>query len=320
MFFNNASSTLGHTPLIRLNKLSDELGIDLLVKAESRNPGGSIKDRAGYAMIDDAERQGLLREGMTIVEPTSGNTGIALAAIGREKGYQVEIYMPESMSIERRRIIAGFGAKLVLTPAAEGMAGAVKRAADAVKENSGTYYMPNQFANQANVAIHILTTGPEIEADTERVLNAVVAGVGTGGTITGLGTYFKKIRNLPVSIIAVEPAKSPVITQKLSGQRLKPSPHGIQGIGAGFIPSILDLSVIDHVIATQDEDAITMARHVMQEEGIFCGISGGAAVSAAVQAVKSGTLSVTASKRKKFTVVAILPDSGERYLSTGLYE
>jgi cysteine synthase A len=322
MIYDSISDTLGQTPLVRLPNLSQELSINLLVKTESRNPCGSIKDRVAYAMIDDAEKQGNLRTGMTIIEPTSGNTGIAIAAIGRERGYAVEILMPESMSMERRRIIAGFGAKLILTPAEEGMAGAVRRAMDMLEANPDQYYMPNQFENPANAAIHVLTTGPEIELDTQRKLCAVVAGVGTGGTITGLGTYFKKIRNLPVITVAAEPAKSPVITQTLAHQPIQPAPHRLQGIGAGFIPKVLDLSVVDHVMKVEDEAAIAMAKRVMQENGIFCGISGGAALCAAVQAAKAGIFVSDNPKLKNIvpTVVVILPDSGERYLSTGLYE
>lgn len=314
MTLQNVSFAVGKTPLIKLNKITQNLGATILVKTESRNPAGSIKDRVAYSMLEDAEQSGTLKPGMTIIEPTSGNTGIALCAIGKAKGFDVEIVMPESMSIERRQIMTGFGAKLVLTPASEGMSGAISRTEALVKESPGKYFMPGQFINPANPAIHVLTTGPEIDLDTDGLLDAVIAGAGTGGTISGIGYYFKKIKDKSVKIIAVEPAKSPVITQTLNKQPIKPAPHGLQGIGAGFIPQTLNLAILDDVITVEDEAAIEYAQRLMKEEGILSGISGGAALAGAIKLIKASP------DMKGKTIVVILPDSGERYLSTVLYK
>lgn len=312
MKFDELALSIGKTPLIRLNRVTVPDNT-IYVKTEARNPAGSIKDRVAYAMIDDAEKSGILTPGMTILEPTSGNTGIGLSAIGVSKGYKVAIVMPESMSIERRKIMTGLGAELILTEAAKGMSGAIKKTQDLLMENPGKYYMPDQFNNQANPAIHVLTTAPEIDLDMEDGLDAVVAGVGTGGTISGIGYYFKKIKNLPMKMIAVEPSKSPVISQTLAGADPKPGPHAIQGIGAGFIPGTLDLGVLDHVFTIDDDEALSTAARLMKEEGIPAGISGGAALCGALKAAK-----VLEMKNKK--IVVILPDSGERYLSTKLFE
>ncbi len=314
MIYPNVSLTIGKTPLVELNRIAAGPGVRLLVKTESRNPAGSIKCRVAYAMVDDAEKSGQLNHDMTILEPTSGNTGIALASVGRAKGYKVEIVMPESMSIERRQLIKGLGGDLVLTPAAGGMVGAISKAESMLTENPGKYYMPGQFINPANPAIHVLTTGPEIDLDTGGRVDVIVAGVGTGGTISGIGCYFKKMKRALVKMIGVEPAKSPVITQALKGEKLSPSPHGIQGIGAGFIPKTLDLSMIDQVITVDDAEAMDMAHRLMREEGILSGISGGAALCGAIKAAKE-----TVPAGKDMTIVVIIPDSGERYLSTELY-
>ncbi|MDR2885081.1 MAG: cysteine synthase A [Deferribacteraceae bacterium] len=312
MIYDNAALSIGRTPLIRLNKITRELGATVLVKTESRNPAGSIKDRIAYAMIEDAEKAGTLKSGMTIIEPTSGNTGIALCYIAKAKRYDIEIVMPENMSLERRQIMTGFGADLILTPASAGMRGAIERTDTLVKDNPGKYFTPGQFINPANPAIHVLTTAPEIDLETEGKVDAIVAGAGTGGTISGIGYYFKNFNSSNVKIVAVEPAKSPVITQTLKQEPIKPSPHGIQGIGAGFIPQTLNLSVIDEVVAIDDEEAIEYAKRLMREEGILSGISGGAALAGAIRLIKAGDY-------KGKTVVVILPDSGERYLSTALY-
>ncbi|MDR0453988.1 MAG: cysteine synthase A [Deferribacteraceae bacterium] len=314
MIFSNVSLTIGKTPLIELSRFSAELGVRLLAKTESRNPAGSVKCRVAYAMIDDAERSGRLSHEMTLLEPTSGNTGIALASLGRARGYNVEIVMPENMSAERKHLIKGLGSGLMLTPASGGMAGAIAKAETLLRENPEKYFMPGQFINPANPAIHALTTGPEIDQDTGGMVDAIVAGVGTGGTISGIGCYFKKMKQTSVKMIAVEPAKSPVISNALQGENPIHTPHGIQGIGAGFIPSTLDLSIIDNVITVEDAEAVDMARRLMCEEGILSGISGGAALCGAVKAVGE-----IVPADKNITMVVIIPDSGERYLSTELY-
>lgn len=312
MINSDISSAIGKTPLIRLNRLAQGLKATITIKTESRNPTGSVKDRTAYALIDDAEKSGRLKEGGIILEPTSGNTGIALASIGTARGYKVEIVMPESMSVERRQIISAVGGKLRLTPASEGMPGAIKAARNLLDEYPGRYYMPDQFSNQANPAIHVLTTAPEIELDFGGNVDAVVAGIGTGGTISGIGLYFKSIMKKNVQIIGVEPAKSPVISQTLRGEKIQPAPHGIQGLGAGFIPKTLDLSLIDRVFSVEDEEAMDYARRLMKEEGVFCGISGGAALAAAHKVASEDGM-------EGKNIVVIIPDSGERYLSTALF-
>jgi cysteine synthase A len=312
VFADNALS-IGRTPLVRLNRVTAGCGATVLAKIEGRNPGYSVKCRIGAAMIWDAEKTGKLKPGMEIVEPTSGNTGIALAFVAAARGYKITLTMPDTMSIERRRVLAGFGATLVLTPGAEGMNGAVKKAEEIAAADPRRWYMPQQFKNPANPAIHESTTGPEIWEDTDGGMDVFVAGVGTGGTITGVSRYFKNTKKKAIVSVAVEPALSPLMTQKRAGQELKPAGHKIQGIGANFIPDNLDLSLVDRVETVSVDESVEMARRLMKEEGILCGISCGAAVAAAVRLAK---LPEFAGK----TIVTVLPDSGERYLSTVLFE
>ena len=311
--FTDASLSVGGTPLVRLNRLAAGTGATVLAKIEGRNPASSVKDRIGAAMIEDAQRRGVLGPGMEIIEPTSGNTGIALAFVAAAKGYAITLTMPETMSLERRRVLAFLGAKLVLTPGAEGMAGAVRRAEAIAASDTGRYYLPQQFKNPANPAIHEQTTGPEIWSATDGAVDVVVSGVGTGGTITGISRYIKKNRGKNIESVAVEPTASPIITQALEGAPLVPGPHKIQGIGAGFIPDTLDLSVIDRVEQVENDEAVAASRRLAREEGILAGISSGAAVAAAVRLAGRETY---AGK----TIVVILPDASERYLSTILFE
>ncbi len=311
--FDDVAETIGHTPVVPLRRLGAGLPGRVLVKCESRNPGGSVKDRIGLAMIEDAEARGVIERGVsTLVEPTSGNTGIALAMLGAARGYHVVLTMPESMSIERRRLLAAFGAELVLTPAALGMQGAVAEAARIVGETPGAF-SPGQFDNPANPAMHHRTTGPEIDAAAgDDEIGAFVAGVGTGGTVTGVGRYLREHRP-SARIIAVEPAESPIITQRRAGEDLTPGPHLIQGIGANFIPSVLDVDQLDEVVMVRGDDAIAMARRLAAEEGLLVGISSGANVVAA--------LAVAARPEMKGAlVVTVAPSTGERYLSTQLWE
>lgn len=309
--FSDNSLTVGHTPLVRLNRLGNGR---ILAKVESRNPGFSVKCRIGANMIWQAERSGLLKAGHELVEPTSGNTGIALAFVAAARGYKLTLVMPESMSLERRALLRGLGARLILTPAAEGMKGAITKAGEIVGQDPSHYLMLQQFDNPANPEIHETTTGPEIWQDTEGQVDVLVAGVGTGGTITGVSRYIKQIQNKRDFIsVAVEPAESPVISQTLAGQLPTPGPHKIQGIGAGFIPQNLDLSLVDQVITVSNEEAVDYARRLMEQEGILAGISSGAAVVAAVKLQQEAQF---ADK----TIVVILPSSGERYLSTVLFE
>lgn len=310
--YQNNPESIGNTPLIRLNRVVGPKAT-VLAKIEGRNPSYSVKCRIGAAMIADAEQRGLLRPGVGIVEPTSGNTGIALAYVAAAKGYELTLTMPETMSLERRRVVAMLGAKLVLTPGAEGMPGAIRKAEEIVNSQPGAFFMPQQFKNPANPAIHEKTTGPEIWDDTDGQVDAVVAGVGTGGTITGIARYIKKTRGKHITAVAVEPQTSPIITQHLAGQPLKPGPHKIQGIGAGFIPDTLDVSLLDRVEQVGNEEAIEFARRLAKEEGILAGISSGAAAAAAA---RLSTLPEFEGK----TIVVILPDAGERYLSSALYE
>jgi len=311
--YNDNSFSIGHTPLVKLNRVTDGASATVLAKIEGRNPAYSVKCRIGASMIWDAEKRGLLKPNVTIVEPTSGNTGIALAFVGAARGYKVLLTMPETMSLERRRVLAALGAELVLTDGAKGMRGAIEKAQEIVNSDPARYFMPQQFENPANPAIHEQTTGPEIWDDTDGAVDALVAGVGTGGTITGISRYIKKTLGKPIVSVAVEPKESPVISQTLAGQELKPSPHKIQGIGAGFIPKVLDLSLIDRVEQVSGEEAIEFARRLMKEEGILCGISCGAAALVAVRLAREPQF---AGK----TIVVILPDAGERYLSTSLFE
>lgn len=311
--FEDNSMSIGHTPLVRLNRVTQGLKATILAKIEGRNPAYSVKCRIGAAMIWDAEKRGTLKPGMAIVEPTSGNTGIALAYVAAARGYSLTLTMPETMSIERRRVLAAFGAHLILTPGAEGMKGAIVRAEELAASDPKQYFLPQQFKNPANPAIHEQTTGPEIWEDTDGEVDALVAGVGTGGTITGISRYIKRTKGRTLISVAVEPEESPVITQFLAGQELKPGLHKIQGIGAGFIPDTLDLSLVDRVEKIGSAEAVEMARRLAREEGILSGISCGAAVAAAVRLAKDKAF---AGK----TMVVILPDSGERYLSSVLFE
>jgi len=310
--YEDNSCSIGNTPLVKLNNLTKGMRATVLVKVEGRNPAYSVKCRIGAAMIWDAEERGMIRPGMEIIEPTSGNTGIALAYVAAARGYKLTLTMPETMSLERRRVLAAFGANLVLTPGAEGMKGAIGRAEETAASRPGHFFLPQQFKNPANPAIHEKTTGPEIWTDTEGEVDVLVAGVGTGGTISGVSRYIKNIQGKPILSVAVEPRESPVITQKLAGEELRPGPHKIQGIGAGFIPDTLDLSLVDRVEQVESDEAIEMARRLAREEGILVGISSGAAAAAALRLAA----------REEFTgktFVVILPDAGERYLSTVLF-
>ncbi|PIU48855.1 MAG: cysteine synthase A [Candidatus Hydrogenedentes bacterium CG07_land_8_20_14_0_80_42_17] len=311
-FFKDNSLSIGKTPLVKLSRIPNDSDAMVLAKIEGRNPSYSVKCRIGAAMIWDAEDKGFLKPGVNVVEPTSGNTGIALAFVCASRGYGLTLTMPETMSIERRRILKAFGANLVLTPGSEGMKGAVRKAEEIVADDPKKWFMPQQFKNPANPAIHEKTTGPEIWDDTDGKVDVFISGVGTGGTITGVSRYFKKTKNKNVLSVAVEPAASPVISQKLAGKELKPSSHKIQGIGAGFLPDVLDLSIVDRVERISDDEAIEMSRRLTGEEGILSGISSGAAVVAAIRIAREDEF-------KGKTIVVILPDSGERYLSTSLF-
>ena len=310
--YQNNPLSIGNTPLVRLNRVVGPKAT-VLAKIEGRNPSYSVKCRIGAAMIADAESRGLLRPGVGIVEPTSGNTGIALAYVAAAKGYELTLTMPETMSLERRRVVAMLGAKLVLTPGAEGMPGAIRRAEELAASNPGAFFMPQQFKNPANPAIHETTTGPEIWNDTDGQVDAIVAGVGTGGTITGISRYLKHTRGKSIVSVAVEPAASPVISQHLAGKPLQPGPHKIQGIGAGFIPETFDVSLLDRVEAVGNDEDIEFARRLAREEGILAGISSGAAAAAAARLAELPEF-------EGKTIVVILPDAGERYLSSALYE
>jgi cysteine synthase A len=313
LIFIDNSLSIGRTPLVRLNRITNGAKATVLAKIEGRNPSYSVKCRIGAAMIWDGEARGILRPGKEILEPTSGNTGIALAFVAASRGYGLTLTMPETMSVERRRVLAAFGATLVLTPGAEGMAGAVRKAEEIAAGDPGRYFMPQQFKNPANPQIHEKTTGPEIWQDTDGSVDVLVSGVGTGGTITGVSRYIKNTLKKPLVSIAVEPAASPILTQKLAGQDIKPGPHKIQGIGPNFIPDTLDISMVDRVESVEDMEAVEFARRLMKEEGILCGISSGAAAAAAVRIAREPEF---AGK----TIVVVLPDAGERYLSTILFE
>jgi cysteine synthase len=313
MLYEDNSLSIGGTPLVKLGRLASGAKATVLAKIEGRNSAYSVKDRIGAAMIKDAEVRGVLRPGMEVVEPTSGNTGIALAFVCAARGYKLTLTMPETMSMERRRVLAAFGANLVLTPGTEGMPGAIRRAEGLLATDPDHYFLPQQFKNPANPRVHVETTGPEIWNDTNSKVDVLVSGVGTGGTITGISRYFEQVKQQPLLSVAVEPTKSPVLTQAKNGQPLKPGPHKIQGLGAGFIPDTLDLSFVDRVEQVTDEEAIEMARRLTREEGILSGISCGAA---AAVAIRLAGLDEFAGK----TIVTVLPDSGERYLSTVLYE
>lgn len=310
--FADNSLSIGNTPLVKLNRVVSQ-NAKVYAKTEGRNPAYSVKCRIGANMIWDAEKRGVLKPGMEIVEPTSGNTGIALAFVAAARGYPLTLTMPASMSLERRKVLKALGANLVLTEAAKGMKGAVDKAAEIAASNPGHYFLPQQFENPANPAIHEQTTGPEIWRDTEGQIDIFVAGVGTGGTITGVSRYIKQTQGKAIQSIAVEPVASPLITQTLKGETLAPAPHKIQGIGANFVPKNLDISLLDGVETVSNEESIEYARRLMREEGILVGISGGAAVAAAARLAEKPE---NAGK----TIVVILPDSGERYLSTALFD
>ncbi len=310
------SLTIGNTPLVQLNKLTNGLPARVAVKIEGRNPAYSVKCRVGAAMIWAAERDGVLIPGstsVTVIEPTSGNTGIALAFLCAVRGYPLVLTMPESMSVERRKLLAAFGAQIVLTDGSNGMAGAVTKAEQIRSSDPVRYFMPQQFTNPANPAIHFQTTGPEIWNDTAGQIDILVAGVGTGGTITGVSRYIKQTKGKPIYSVAVEPLESPVLSAVIRGETPRPGAHGIQGIGAGFLPSVLDLSLIDEIAAVSTGEAIDYARRLHRDEGITCGISSGAAVAAACR------IAAQAGQHGKL-IVAILPDAGERYLSTALFD
>ncbi len=311
-FHADNSLSIGNTPLVQLNRLAAGSEATVLAKIEGRNPAYSVKCRIGASMIWDAEIRGVLKPGMEVVEPTSGNTGIALAFVCAARGYKLTLVMPETMSMERRRVLASFGAHLILTPGPEGMRGAVARATELSESDPGKWYMPQQFKNPANPAIHERTTGPEIWKDTDGKVDVVVAGVGTGGTITGVSRFLKNEKKRKILSVAVEPAASPVLSQKRAGEELKPSGHKIQGIGAGFVPDVLDLSIVDRIEKVTDDEAMETARRLTREEGILSGISCGAAAFAALKLAREPEF-------KGKTIVVILPDSGERYLSTALY-
>ncbi|MCA7013731.1 cysteine synthase A [Dickeya dadantii] len=307
--YEDNSFTIGHTPLVRLNRIGNGR---ILAKVESRNPSFSVKCRIGANLIWDAEKRGVLKPGIELVEPTSGNTGIALAYVAAARGYKLTLTMPETMSIERRKLLKALGANLVLTEGAKGMKGAIAKAEEIVASDPQRYLLLQQFSNPANPEIHEKTTGPEIWEDTDGEVDVFISGVGTGGTLTGVSRYIKNTKGKAIISVAVEPTDSPVITQALAGEEIKPGPHKIQGIGAGFIPANLDLKLVDRVERVTNEEAINTARRLMEEEGILAGISSGAAVAAALNLLKEEEF---ANK----TIVVILPSSGERYLSTALF-
>jgi cysteine synthase A len=312
-WFEDNATSIGRTPLVRLNRIHDGAPATILAKIEGRNPGYSVKCRLGAALVWDAEKRGVLGPGTELVEPTSGNTGIALAFVAAARGYPLTLTMPDTMSIERRKLLLAYGAKLVLTEGARGMRGAILKAEQIVASDPGRYVLLQQFSNPANPAIHERTTGPEIWDDTDGAVDVFVSGVGTGGTITGVSRYLKHTRQKPILSVAVEPELSPVLTQTRAGQPLQPAGHKIQGIGAGFVPDVLDLALVDEIELVSNEDAIAYARRLSREEGILSGISSGAAVAAAIRIARRP-------EHRGKTIVTVLPDSGERYLSSTLFE
>ena len=312
-WFEDNSRSIGRTPLVRLNRLTDGAEATVLAKIEGRNPAYSVKCRIGAAMIWDAERRGLLGQGKELVEPTSGNTGIALAFVAAARGIPLTLTMPETMSLERRKLLIAYGAKLVLTEGAKGMKGAVAKAEEIADSDPDRYVLLQQFKNPANPAIHEDTTGPEIWNDTNGAVDIFVSGVGTGGTITGVSRYIKLTQGKPIISVAVEPSASPILTQYRAGEPLQPGPHKIQGIGAGFVPDVLDLSLVDAIEQVSNDEAILFARRLAHEEGILSGISCGAATAVAVRLAKRP-------ENTGKTIVLVLPDSGERYLSSILFE
>ncbi|MBK7396924.1 MAG: cysteine synthase A [Myxococcales bacterium] len=311
-WFSDNALSIGRTPLVRLNRVVGKTSATVLAKIEGRNPAYSVKCRIGAALVWDAEKRGALGPGKELIEPTSGNTGIALAFVAAARGYPITLTMPETMSIERRKLLAAYGAKLVLTEGAKGMSGAIAKAEE-IAGSDPRYVLLQQFKNPANPAIHETTTGPEIWDDTEGAIDILVSGVGTGGTITGVSRYIKNQKGKAILSVAVEPAASPVLTQKRAGEPLKPGPHRIQGIGAGFVPDVLDLSLVDAIEQVTNEEAVEFARRLAREEGILAGISCGAAVAVAARYAQR-------KEHEGKTIVVVLPDSGERYLSSVLFE
>jgi len=312
-WFEDNAQSIGNTPLVKLNRVTDGATATVLAKIEGRNPAYSVKCRIGAAMIWDAEQRGLLGPGKEIVEPTSGNTGIALAFVAAARGIPLTLTMPETMSIERRKLLVAYGAKLVLTEGAKGMSGAIAKAEEIAASDPNRYVLLQQFKNPANPAIHEKTTGPEIWDATDGKIDILISGVGTGGTITGISRYIKNTQGKAIISVAVEPAASPVLSQKRAGEELKPAPHKIQGIGAGFVPEILDMTLVDEIAQVSNEEAVLYAQRLAKEEGILAGISCGAAVAAAVRYAKKP-------ENSSKTIVVILPDSGERYLSSILFD
>lgn len=311
--YEDNSFSIGRTPLVRLNRVTEGAGATVLAKIEGRNPAYSVKCRIGSSMIWDAEKRGILKPGKELIEPTSGNTGIALAFVAAARGYPITLTMPETMSIERRKVLKVFGANLVLTEGPKGMKGAVAKAEEIYNSDPERYVLLQQFQNPANPQVHFDTTGPEIWEDTDGQVDVLVSGVGTGGTITGVSRYIKQKQGKAITSIAVEPTHSPVITQTRNGEALQPGPHKIQGIGAGFIPGTLDLSVVDRVEQVTNDESMEMARRLAREEGILCGISCGAAAAAAIRVAREPEM-------KGKTIVVVLPDAGERYLTSALFE
>jgi cysteine synthase A len=312
-YFSDNADAVGRTPLVKLNKICGHTTATVLAKVEGRNPAFSVKDRIGVYMIRDAEERGLLKPHTEIIEPTSGNTGIALAYVCAMKGYSLTLVMPDTMSIERRKVLKMFGAKLILTEGAKGMKGAVEKAEGIVHSAPDKYFMPQQFKNPANVKAHEETTGPELWEATDGDIDVLVSGIGTGGTITGVSRYIKNQKGKNIYSVGVEPAESPVITQTLQGKDPMPGPHKIQGIGAGFIPDVLDLSIIDDVQLVSSEESIEYARRLARQEGMLCGISSGAAALAAIRLAQQ-------ERFQKKVIVVIMPSAGERYLSSALFE
>ncbi|MBI1889510.1 MAG: cysteine synthase A [Burkholderiales bacterium] len=312
-WYEDNSLSIGHTPLVRLNRIGEKSSARIFAKIEGRNPAYSVKCRIGAAMIWDAEKRGVLKPGMELIEPTSGNTGIALAFVAASRGIPITLTMPETMSVERRKLLLAYGANLILTEGAKGMSGAIAKAEEIAASHPEKYLLLQQFKNPANPAIHEETTGPEIWNDTDGKVDIFISGVGTGGTITGVSRYLKKTKGLPLVSVAVEPTASPVLTQTRAGEPLKPGPHKIQGIGAGFVPQVLDMSLIDAIEQVSNEDAIDFARRLAREEGILSGISSGAAVAVAARLAER-------TENAGKNIVVILPDSGERYLSSILFE
>ena len=311
--YDDNSLSIGRTPLVRLNRVTDGAKATVLAKIEGRNPAYSVKCRIGASMVWDAEKRGVLNPGKELIEPTSGNTGIALAFVAAARGYPITLTMPETMSVERRKVLKALGANLILTNGAEGMGGSIAKAEEIVASDPQRYVLLQQFKNPANPEIHFRTTGPEIWDDTDGAIDVLVSGIGTGGTISGVSRYIKKEKGKRIDSVGVEPTNSAVITQHLAGQPMRPGPHKIQGIGAGFIPDTLDLSMVDRIELVSNEESIEMARRLSQEEGILAGISCGAAVAAAARLARHAEF---AGK----TIVAILPDAAERYLSSVLFE